>query len=147
MCASSPKVSLERGRICGPFFNATLHPFFTQISHDAGEGTRHQVMGVGFQTEAIKNGRLAERRHLLVSVKIRRPGETWFRSRVADLSITGFRLQSFMKLAADDCFWIMLPGFEGRRAQVLWTRGHEAGCQFERPLHPAILDHIIRVGR
>ncbi len=92
-----------------------------------------------------KDGRLTERRYSPVPVKVRRPGETWFKSRVADLSVTGFRLQSFMKLAAGDSLWVMLPGFEGRRAHILWTRGHEAGCQFERPLHPAILDHIVRI--
>jgi hypothetical protein len=40
--------------------------------------------------------------------------------------------------------WIMLPGFEGRKAAVLWSQDHEAGCAFEKPLHPAILDHIVR---
>ncbi|EQB09598.1 hypothetical protein L288_05440 [Sphingobium quisquiliarum P25] len=104
------------------------------------------IMGAEFQIDVSRNeGRQAARRHLLVPVKVRRPGETWFRSKVADLSVTGFRLQSFMKLASGDSLWIMLPGFEGRRALVLWTRGHEAGCQFERPLHPAILDHIVRI--
>lgn len=104
------------------------------------------AMGAEYQIDVTRgNGRLAERRYLRVPIKVRRPGETWFRSHIADLSVDGFRLQSFMKLASGDMLWIMLPGFEGRRATVLWTRGHEAGCQFERPLHPAILDHIIRI--
>ena len=92
-----------------------------------------------------KRGRQTDRRYIQVPVKVRRPSENWFKSRVADLSVHGFLLQSFMKLAAGDPLWVMLPGFEGRRAQVLWTRGHEAGCRFERPLHPAILDHIVRI--
>ena len=103
-------------------------------------------MGAEFQIEVNrKNGRLADRRHVHVPIKVRRPGETWFRSHITDLSVTGFRLQSFMKLCSGDILWIMLPGFEGRRAHVLWTRGHEAGCNFDRPLHPAILDHIIKI--
>lgn len=105
-------------------------------------------MGAEFQTELKdKNLRFAERRELLVPVRIRRPSEPWFKSSIADLSTAGFRLQSFMKLSSGDSFWIMLPGFEGRRSQVLWTKGHEAGCRFERPLHPAILDHIIKVSQ
>lgn len=91
-----------------------------------------------------RKGRMAERRHVMISVKVRRPGESWFVSRIADLSITGFRLQSFMRLQVGAELWIMLPGFEGRRARVQWTRAHEAGCTFERPLHPAIWDHILR---
>lgn len=102
-------------------------------------------MGAERQTEYDQKGRAAERRHVQIGVKVRRPGETWFTSRITDMSITGFRLQSFMKLAVGADLWIMLPGFEGRRARVLWTRGPEAGCAFERPLHPAILDHIVRL--
>ena len=103
-------------------------------------------MGAEFQIDLTgKDSRLADRRYVRVPVKVRRPGEVWFRSQIADLSVQGFRLQSFMKLERGDIMWIMLPGFEGRRANVLWTRGHEAGCQFERPLHPAILDHIVKI--
>lgn len=97
------------------------------------------------QTEFYRQNRLAERRPLLVGVKVRRPGEPWFSSRIADMSVSGFRLQSFMKLTVGTDLWIMLPGFEGRRARVLWTRAHESGCAFERPLHPAIVDHIVRL--
>jgi hypothetical protein len=94
-----------------------------------------------------RKGRAAERRHVLIGVKVRRPGEPWFTSRIADVSISGFRLQSFMKLSAGSELWVMLPGFEGRRAKVLWARGPEAGCAFERPLHPAILDHIVKISQ
>lgn len=97
------------------------------------------------QTKLDRQNRLAERRSLLIGVKVRRPGETWFTSRVADMSVSGFRLQSFLKLAVGAELWIMLPGFEGRRARVLWTRAHESGCAFEQPLHPAILDHIVKL--
>lgn len=103
-------------------------------------------MGAEYQIDVTRrNGRLAERRHVRVPVKVRRPGETWFKSHIADLSVNGFRLQSFMRLNSGDTLWVMLPGFEGRRADVLWARGHEAGCQFDRPLHPAILDHIVKI--
>jgi len=104
-------------------------------------------MGAEPQSDPERKRRNAERRHVQIGVKVRRPGETWFSSHVADLSITGFRLQSFMKLRPGDDLWIMLPGFEGRRARVLWTRAHESGCAFERPLHPAILDHVVRLGQ
>lgn len=99
------------------------------------------------QTDSDRKARAAERRHVQIGVKVRRPGETWFTSRVTDMSVTGFRLQSFMKLTVGSDLWIMLPGFEGRRARVLWTRGPESGCAFERPLHPAILDHVVRLNQ
>ena len=103
-------------------------------------------MGAERQAIPDRKIRAAERRAVQIGVRVRRPGETWFSSKIADLSVSGFRLQSFMKLTAGSELWIMLPGFEGRRARVLWTRAHEAGCAFERPLHPAILDHIVEPG-
>lgn len=101
-------------------------------------------MSIEFHPEHDRTMRAAERKYARIGVKVRRTGETWFKSQIADVSVDGFRLQSFMKLTAGTDLWIMLPGFEGRRARVLWTRAHESACAFERPLHPAILDYIIR---
>lgn len=88
-----------------------------------------------------------DRHNLLIGVKLRRQGESWFNARLANLSLTGFRVQSFAKLDLDSTIHVMLPGFDGRKAKVVWTRDHEAGCQFERPLHPAIFEHILRMCR
>lgn len=101
-----------------------------------------QIMGVDRKIQ-IDRRAMAKRSRVRITVRVRRPGESWVSSVIADLSLTGFRLQSFMKLKSGSELWIMLPGFEGRRAIVLWTRAHEAGCAFERALHPAILDHVI----
>lgn len=100
---------------------------------------KHQSASIPTRTDTRSN--------VLIGVKLRRAGENWFNSRVSDLSQTGFRVQSFAKLAQGTDLWIMLPGFEGRLATVMWARNHEAGCNFERPLHPAIFDHIIRTNR
>ena len=89
--------------------------------------------------------RLVSRQRVLIGVKLRRRGESWFASRVTDISQEGFRLSTFVKLAPGIQVWIMLPGFEGRRATVTWVGFHEAGCAFDVPLHPAILDYIIRM--
>ncbi|MBP6031526.1 MAG: PilZ domain-containing protein [Sphingobium sp.] len=85
------------------------------------------------------------RHTVLIGVKLRRPGETWFTSRVSNLSETGFRLHSFVNLKPGMTIWVMFSGFEGRRATVMWTKGAEAGCMFESPLHKAIYEHIMRV--
>lgn len=103
-------------------------------------------MSAGSRQDQDQKARAAERRHVQIAVKVRRPGETWVSSRITDVSVTGFRLQSFMKLTVGSDIWVMLPGFEGRRAQVTWVKAHESGCAFERPLHAAILDHIVRIG-
>lgn len=105
------------------------------------------IMGIEPAKDSFNSERSTDRHNVLIGVKLRRPGETWFTSRISDLSHTGFRLQSFVKLAPGMDVWIMLPGFEGRKAKVQWSRDHESGCEFERPLHPAIYDHILKMGR
>lgn len=80
----------------------------------------------------------------LINVKLRLAGETWFTSRIADLSSTGFRLVSFVRLEPGTALWVMFPGFEGRRARVIWSKDYQAGCVFERPMHHAVLDYIVR---
>ena len=85
-----------------------------------------------------------ERQAVLIGVRVRRKGESWFKSRITGMALDGFRLLSFVKLQVGMEVWVMFPGFEGRKANVLWVADHEAGCIFENPLHPAIFDHIIR---
>ena len=80
----------------------------------------------------------------LIGVKLRLPGESWFTSSIADLSPTGFRLVSFVRLEPGAALWVMFPGFEGRRAKVVWSKDYESGCVFERPMHHAVLDYIVR---
>ena len=89
--------------------------------------------------------RLHNRQTVLIGVRVRRKGESWFKSRITDMSLGGFRLLSFVKLRVGMEVWVMFPGFEGRKAVVVWTANHEAGCEFESALHPAIFDHIVRM--
>jgi hypothetical protein len=91
------------------------------------------------------SSRLVARQDVLIGVKFRRRGESWFAARVTDISSEGFRLSSFARLDAGMAVWIMLPGFEGRGARVIWVGDHEVGCVFDTPLHPAILDYIVRM--
>lgn len=98
-----------------------------------------------FEPDLRQCSRLVSRQQVLIGVKLRRRGESWFASRVTDISRDGFRLATFVKLEPGMDVWIMLPGFEGRRAKVTWVGHHEAGCTFEAPLHDAILDYIIRM--
>ena len=86
-----------------------------------------------------------DRHTVLIGVRVRRKGESWFKSRITDMSLSGFKLLSFVKLRVGMEVWVMFPGFEGRRATVMWTASHEAGCEFDAPLHPAIFDHIVRM--
>jgi hypothetical protein len=62
---------------------------------------------------------------------------------ILDLSTDGFRIDSLLDLQVGMDVWLRLPGLEPTHARVAWTDGYLAGCAFERPLHPAVLDMII----
>ncbi|MDQ8756295.1 PilZ domain-containing protein [Sphingosinicella sp. LHD-64] len=62
---------------------------------------------------------------------------------ILDLSTHGFRIDSLLDLSVGTDVWLRLPGLEPCHAKVAWTEGYLAGCAFERPLHPAVLDMIV----
>lgn len=89
--------------------------------------------------------RLVERQEVLIGIKMRRRGEAWFAARVTDISVEGCRLSTTARLESGMTIWVMFPGFEGRPATIIWTGRNVAGCRFAAPLHPAILDYILRM--
>lgn len=62
---------------------------------------------------------------------------------ILDLSTHGFRIESALDLTVGVDVWLRLPGLEPCHARVAWVDGYIAGCAFERPLHPAVLDMIV----
>lgn len=62
---------------------------------------------------------------------------------ILDISVGGARVSAVAPLRTGYSVWIKLPGIEAQEARVAWTRGFESGCEFVRPLHPAVLDSLI----
>lgn len=64
---------------------------------------------------------------------------------ITDLSTDGFntslRPQSFMDSVG---YAIKFAGLETLGAELRWANRDEAGFRFDRPLHPAVLDHVVR---
>lgn len=63
-------------------------------------------------------------------------------ARLLDISQAGCRLSTQSPLVANGVVWRKLPMIEAQSAQVVWTRGFEAGCTFDQPLHLAIFQVI-----
>ena len=65
--------------------------------------------------------------------------------RITDLSTGGFSMtlghQSFMDSIG---YAVKFAGLERLGAELCWAGRREAGFRFERPLHPAVLDHVIK---
>ncbi len=60
-----------------------------------------------------------------------------------NVSRHGVRLATMERLRVDEPLWITLPGLPPRRAKVIWVDQFDVGCEFDQPLHLAVLARII----
>jgi hypothetical protein len=95
-------------------------------------------------TMPAANGRKAEREHCAIGAGIRQRGASAVGAHIIDLSTHGFRASTHLALQIGADVWLKLPGLEAMHAKVAWTDSHYVGCAFERPLHPAVLQMIVR---
>jgi len=94
-------------------------------------------------TEIRPASNRASRKSERVALEI---GGTGVGIQIMDLSTDGFRASTHLQLEKGSDVWLRLPGLEPYHAKVMWSKGAFIGCAFERPLHPAVLDMIVRKG-
>ena len=90
------------------------------------------------------DGRRAERSEVVLGAGLRQRGAHAVTVQVLDLSVSGFRAATHLQLMAGSDIWLKLPGLESLHARVVWMSGHLMGCEFVRPLHPAVLAMVVR---
>jgi hypothetical protein len=90
------------------------------------------------------NGRKAERTHVEMGAGLRQRGASGVSVSILDLSTHGFRASTHLELQPGADVWLKLPGLEALHARVAWMDGHLVGCAFARPLHPAVLQMMVR---
>jgi|SRR5438128_2342094 hypothetical protein len=95
-------------------------------------------------TQSDEEGRRTERREVVLGAGLRQRGAHAVTVQIVDLSTTGFRAATHLNMIPGADVWIKLPGLESLHARVVWMRGHLMGCEFMRPLHPAVLDMVAR---
>ena len=88
--------------------------------------------------------RKSERVSLEMGAGLRQRGGTGVAIQIVDLSVDGFRASTHLQLAKGHDVWLRLPGLEPYQARVMWAKGNFIGCAFERPLHPAVLEMIVK---
>ncbi len=88
--------------------------------------------------------RRSARRPVDMSAGLRQRGASGVAVQVVDLSAHGFRVASHLELPIGTDVWLRLPGLEPFHATVAWQEGHYIGCAFERPLHAAVVDMLVR---
>ena len=88
--------------------------------------------------------RKSQRVTLEMGAGLRQRGGTGVAIQIVDLSVDGFRASTHLQLTKGHDVWLRLPGLEPYQAKVMWAKGNFIGCAFERPLHPAVLDMIVK---
>ncbi len=87
--------------------------------------------------------RKAERCHVEMGAGLRQRGASGVSVQILDLSTHGFRASTHLDLPPGTDVWLKLPGLEAWHSRVAWMNGHLVGCEFIRPLHPAVLQMVV----
>jgi hypothetical protein len=62
---------------------------------------------------------------------------------ISDISEGGCRIDSLgLVLGVGDMVVVRPEGIEGLCGVIRWTKGHSAGIEFDRPLYPAVVEHL-----
>lgn len=90
-----------------------------------------------------RDNRQAMRLDVRLSAGLREPGTSQkFDVTIIDLSVTGFRCETSFNLSIGQLVFVTIPTLGALEAIVMRRDGFLYGCQFERPLHNAVFDHI-----
>ena len=97
---------------------------------------------------ARRDNRYAARLDVKVLAVLREYGSSQrFEIAIDDLSLTGFRCRTNMRLRVGQTVAVAIPGLAPLESHVAWVEGHFYGCAFDRALHVAVFDHLVRQHR
>lgn len=102
------------------------------------------VSRTALQSAWKQDERAAVRLDVRMKARLREPLSTRFDVDVLDISVTGCRVETSAILKPGSRIFITVPGIVPLEAVVAWRDRFRYGCAFYRPLHHAVLDHIIR---
>lgn len=92
--------------------------------------------------EAPMVERRAVRHALPCEAKDRERGKTGLSVHILHISTSGCRIETGYDLPLRAYVWLKMPGLESWTAHITWCRRRFAGCNFERTLHPAIVERL-----
>lgn len=77
-------------------------------------------------------------------VALRVPGHNNYHVRMLDLSTDGCRVELVERPSVGDLMMVKFDGLEVMDAEVCWVEEFVAGLRFDRPIHPAVLDLLVK---
>lgn len=88
--------------------------------------------------------RKSDRVGMTAEVTLRRPGRSNYRVRVYDASPDGCKVELIARPDVGESLSVRFDGMEPLAARVCWTEGFAAGVEFQKPIHPAVFDNLIK---
>ena len=79
-----------------------------------------------------------------MSHELRRPGKLSYRVKVHDASCHGCKIDFVERPIPADRAWIKFDGLEPLAAEVCWVKGFATGLRFEKPIHPAVFERLLK---
>jgi len=86
----------------------------------------------------------ASRAKVSLTCEVRQGTRPWKKTKLEDLSETGFRIAWLPNCRMDTPLRIRIPGLQLLSANIRWQDQGSVGCQFAEPLYPAVFEHIAR---
>ena len=86
----------------------------------------------------------ARRAPLSLECDLRQGQRPWARSRLLNLSETGFCMVWVPALELNRGLWLRIPGLQLLKANIRWRSGSLVGAEFEQRLYPAVFEHVVR---
>ena len=153
---SSPQLLRDKARQCAEIANGVTDGQIVAVLHKVAAWFEAQATAAAVQAPprvemapplSPPTPRRATRKPVAIRATLRRQGESKFNANVADLSESGFRVESHYLIPTGAQVWLTLPGLAAIPATVAWSSGHSLGCRFDTPLHPAVLDRVIAAAK
>lgn len=95
-----------------------------------------------------KVDRKAARQTTGIEAQLRRLGHINYSIKLRDISPDGCQVDLVERPAVGEVMHVKLPGLGTMEARVRWVDNYVAGLKFERPMHPAVFDLLLRrIGR
>jgi len=81
-----------------------------------------------------------------VDVVLRRAGQNNYGTTIFDLSPQACKVEFVDRPRLDELVWVKFDGLEALDAYVCWVEGFNAGLEFQRPIHPAVFEMLVKRG-
>ena len=94
-----------------------------------------------------QDNRRGEARVAVAGEAVMRKGYVRHAVGLCELSPGGCRTEIAERVEHGERLFVTLPGLAPMEARVRWEDGWMAGLKFDRPMHPAVVDHLARTIR